>query len=121
VADIAAGQRSPGEPWRIGVGWPDAEGLATILALSDRAVATSSPLATAFGPEAHHLFDPRTGRPAQSWTSVSVIAPTAMRADALSTAIAVAPKPAAETILRAGGGLEAILIDDTRHVTRLRA
>ncbi len=58
----AAGERAPGEPWRIGVGWPDAEGLATVLALSGRAVATSSPLATTFGPEAHHLFDPRTGR-----------------------------------------------------------
>lgn len=119
----ALGNRGAGEPWRVGVGWPDREGLATVLGLSDRAVATSSPLATPFDENAgnHHLFDPRTGRSARGWTSVSVIAPTAMRADALSTAIAVAPKAAAETILKAGGGLEAVLINDDQRVVRIRA
>lgn len=119
----ALGNRSAAEPWRVGVGWPDRKGLAAVLELSDRAVATSSPLATAFDADAatHHLFDPRTGRSASSWTSVSVVAPTAMGADALSTAIAVAPKDAAETILKAGGGLEAILIDGTGRILRVRA
>jgi thiamine biosynthesis lipoprotein len=118
----AYGERAAGAPWRIGVAWPDREGLAAVLSLSDRAIATSSPLATPFDKngEHHHLFDPRTGRSARSWTSVSVVAPSAMRADALSTAIAVAPKAAAEAILGAGGGLEAILIDGER-VFRIRA
>jgi thiamine biosynthesis lipoprotein len=119
----ALGNRVSGEPWRIGVGWPDRKGLATVLALSDRAVATSSPLATPFNANAnnHHLFDPRTGHAARGWTSVSVIAPSAMQADALSTAITVAPKTAAETILETGGGLEAVLIDDDHRVVRIRA
>jgi len=119
----ALGDRAADVPWRVGVGWPDRKGLATVLGLSDRAVATSSPLATTFGADAsnHHLFDPRTGRSARGWTSVSVIAPSAMRADALSTAIAVAPKDAAEAILESGGGLEAILIDNGRRVLRIRA
>lgn len=119
----ARGERAAGEPWRVGVGWPDRQGLAAVLGLSDRAVATSSPLATAFdaGARTHHLFDPRSGRSARGWTSVSVVAATAMRADALSTAIAVAPKAAAEAILKAGGGLEAILVDDGDRVVRIRA
>ncbi len=119
----AAGYRAEGEPWRIGVGWPDGNGLATVLGLSDQAIATSSPLATAFDRDArnHHLFDPRTGRSARSWASVSVIAPTAMRADALSTAIAVAPKDAAETILKTGRGWEAVLIDENDRIIRIRA
>ncbi len=41
-------------------------------------------------------------RSVRGWISVSVIAPTAILADALSTAIAVAPKDAAEAILTAG-------------------
>ena len=94
-----------------------------MLGLSGQAVATSSPLATTFDAqgERHHLFDPRTGRSARSWASVSVIAETAMRADALATAIAVAPEPAAEAILAAGGGSEAILIDRAGRIVRIRA
>ena len=119
----ALGERAAGEPWRVGVAWPDREELATVLGLSDQAVATSSPLATPFDADAktHHLFDPRTGRSVRGWTSVSVIAPTAMYADALSTAIAVAPKDAADAILKAGGGLGAVVVDDDRRVVRIRA
>jgi len=117
------GERDTGQPWRIGVGWPDRAGLATVLALSDSAVATSSPLATRFDADGknHHLFDPHTGRSAHGWTSVSVTAPTAMLADALSTAIAVAPEAAAESILAEGGGEEAILVDRRGRLVRLRA
>jgi len=112
----ALGQRTSGHPWRIGVARPNGHGMATVLSLADRAVATSSPMTTTFDQNGtrHHLFDPRSGRSSQSWESVSVVADTAMRADALSTAIAVAPKSAAKTILADGGGLEAILIDDGR-------
>lgn len=119
----ALGERAAGEPWRIGVAWPDRDVVALVLGLSDQAVATSSPLATIFdaGGERHHLFDPRTGHSARSWASVTVIADTAMRADALATAIAVAAEPAAEAILAAGGGSEAILINRAGRIVRIRA
>ena len=117
------GERDAGQPWRVGVAWPDRAGLATVLTLSDRAVATSSPLATPFDSNGknHHLFDPHSGRSAHGWTSVSVTAPTAVLADALSTAIAVAPEAAAKTILVKGGGEEAILVDRRGRLVRLRA
>ena len=50
-----------------------------------------------------------------------VTAPTAVLADALSTAIAVAPEAAAKTILVKGGGEEAILVDRRGRLVRLRA
>jgi thiamine biosynthesis lipoprotein len=117
------GERDVGQPWRVGVAWPDREGVATVLTLSDRAVATSSPLATPFDVDGknHHLFDPHSGRSAHGWTSVSVTAPTATVADALSTAIAVAPEAAAQTILGKGGGEEAILVDKGGRLVRLRS
>lgn len=117
------GERDAGQPWRVGVARPDRAGVATVLTLSDRAVATSSPLATRFDAHGkyHHLFDPHTGRSAHGWTSVSVTAPTAMVADALSTAIAVAPEAAAKTILANGGGEEAILVDRRGRLVRLRS
>ncbi len=117
------GDKGGGQPWRVGVGWPDGEGVAATLALGDRAVATSSPLATTFDPAgtAHHLFNPATGRSAQSWASVSVVARTALLADALSTAIAVAPEEAAPSLLARGGGEAAILIDRRGRLVRLQA
>ena len=61
------------------------------VALSDRAIATSSPSATVLDPEGAvgHILDPRTGRPDGRWRTVSVSAPSAAVADALSTAFCV--------------------------------
>lgn len=120
----ALGGRTPGEAWRIGIGRPgDSDDLAATLALSDAALATSSPSGFRFDTigERHHLFDPRTGRSATSWAQVSVIAADATTADALSTAIAVAPMDAAESLLAAGGGSEAVLIDAQGRLRRVRA
>ncbi|HYN38810.1 MAG TPA: FAD:protein FMN transferase [Rhodospirillales bacterium] len=119
----AVGERAPGEAWRIGVGRPEGDDIAAVLRLSDAAVATSSPAGFRFDAtgERHHLFDPRTGRSARSWAQVSVVAADATTADALSTAIAVAPMEAAETLLAAGGGREALLIDDQGRLRRIRA
>ena len=63
------------------------------LRLAEAAVATSAPGALRFDPSGrrHHLFDPRTGDSPGWWRSVTVIAPTAEAADALSTGFAVSP------------------------------
>jgi len=99
--------------WRIAIprpGQPDSSMAAFDLAHG--AIATSSGAATAFDRQArhHHLLDPRTGRSAHHHASVSVMAPRALTADALSTALAVAPPAAASSILRAGGGGRALLV-----------
>ncbi|MFY0409307.1 FAD:protein FMN transferase [Solicola sp. PLA-1-18] len=64
---------------------------AELVAVHHGGVATSSTTARrwhrADGP-AHHVVDPRTGRPAQgAWRTVSVWAPTAVEANAASTAM----------------------------------
>ena len=61
------------------------------LQLAEAAVATSAPGALAFdaGTHRHHLFEPRSGDSPGWWRSITVIAPTAEAADALSTAFAV--------------------------------
>jgi thiamine biosynthesis lipoprotein ApbE len=48
-----------------------------------------------------------------------VIAATATIADALSTAIAVAPRDHAATLLRAGGGMAALLFDQDGNTHRI--
>lgn len=63
------------------------------LQLAEAAVATSAPSALTFDAAGrhHHLFDPATGASPRWWRAVTVIAPTAEAADALSTGFAVSP------------------------------
>jgi thiamine biosynthesis lipoprotein len=79
----ALGGRPDGTPWRVGLA-----GAPSPMPLRDRALATSAPLGTVFDVAGRigHVFDPRTGRPGGLWESVTVTAPRAAVADALSTA-----------------------------------
>ncbi len=88
----ALGRHPDGRPWHVGLRHAaEPETVARTVTLTDRAVATSAGIASPFDASGrhHHLFDPATGRPAQAAGQVSVIAPRATMADALSTALAV--------------------------------
>ena len=90
----AIGARPEGTPWRVGLGDPDRPGVLTeTVDLVDRAVATSAGAGFRFDSEGRftHLFDPATGRSPQRYSTVSVMAPTATEADALSTAFSLMP------------------------------
>ena len=90
----ALGRHPEGRPWRVGLRRAaEPETLARTVTLADRAIATSAGIASPFDASGrhHHLFDPATGRPAPGTGQVSVIAPRATMADALSTALAVSP------------------------------
>lgn len=77
-----------------GGGWPVRIASVGDVALEDRALATSAPLGTAFDPAGKigHILDPATGSPEPSaWQQISVAAPSAALADALSTAACLMP------------------------------
>lgn len=67
---------------------------------------------------AHHLIDPRTGKPADGqWRTASVWAPTAVRANTFSTALVATGEAALGRLTLAGH--PARLIDDDGEVTEL--
>lgn len=79
----ALGGRPDGTDWPVTL--PEGR-----MGLRARALATSSPLGTTFDAAGRdgHILDPRTGAPARSgWGAVSLSAPSAALADALSTAL----------------------------------
>jgi thiamine biosynthesis lipoprotein len=79
-----------GTPWRIGIADPKKPWRhSRTVDLAERAIATSGGYGTTFDRAGrhHHLFDPRTGRSAHHYRSVSVMAPDATTADALSTGL----------------------------------
>ena len=100
----ALGNHPSGRPWLVGVVDPlDRGRIATAIRLHDRAVATSAGYGMAFDEARrhHHLFDARTGTSARNYLDVTVTAPDATAADALSTALAVCPPERARACLDA--------------------
>ncbi|TQK07904.1 FAD:protein FMN transferase [Herbaspirillum sp. SJZ107] len=92
-----AGVKGDGQPWWVEIeGVPDAAaaGAQPLLALHGLAVATSGDYRRFYrqhaGGRISHTLDPRSGQPiANGVASCTVIAPTCMAADALSTALTV--------------------------------
>lgn len=85
----ALGPMADGTGWKIGLADPLQFGrLSEILDLKEGAVATSSGSGDIFEATGryHHLIDPKKGMSANHYLSVTVMAPEATMADALSTA-----------------------------------
>jgi FAD:protein FMN transferase len=82
-----SGHRHDGSPWRVGVRHPyQPDALWCILEPQDVAVCTSGGYARRIDTVEHHLLDPHTGRSPRDLVSTTVVALSAMLADALSTA-----------------------------------
>ena len=83
------GQVSDGRPWRIGIRHPRENRLIGQVSLMTGAVSTSGDYDRYFeanGKRYSHILDPRTGWPVEDIFSLTVVAPNATTADALSTA-----------------------------------
>lgn len=92
--NLLVGTPPPGQAaWRIGVKNPmDPSSPFAVLLLAGEAVATSGQgerFVVLGGERFGHVMDPRTGRPAPGPLSATVVAPSAMAADALSTIVEV--------------------------------
>jgi thiamine biosynthesis lipoprotein len=84
-----AGRGPGGGPWSVGIRHPrEDRQLVDTLHVSDLAVCTSGDYERrgAGVDGGHHILDPRTGASAAAAASVTVVAPTAVLADALATA-----------------------------------
>ncbi|MBN2379351.1 FAD:protein FMN transferase [candidate division WOR-3 bacterium] len=93
------GTRSPG--WRIGIRHPRKQGLIGIVKIPRGAIATSGDYENFYiedGIRYHHLIDPSTGEPARKAVSATVIAQTALQADAWATALFVMGKAGIDTL-----------------------
>lgn len=118
----ALGPKPDGQPWQIGVRDPDRIWhLLNRLPLSAGAIATSAASGQQFDAAGrhHHLFDPATGKNTQRYKSVSVWAPTAARADALSTAFTVMAQADIEAFIEADASVGVLLQHKNGRLTKL--
>ncbi|AOH86578.1 thiamine biosynthesis protein ApbE [Sphingomonas panacis] len=96
---LGMGVRPDLDPWWVDIETPPDAGIAPLrVALHGLAVATSGDYV-----RGHHTLDPRTGHPARAVTSLSVLHPSAMIADAWASALTVlGPQAGAALATREG-------------------
>lgn len=98
MGEVMALGTTGGRDWLAAVAAPDGAEVARV-GLSDRALATSSPMGTPIGGGAAHILHPRGLPPC--WSTVAVSAGTAALADALSTAFCLMDRTAIDAALAA--------------------
>jgi thiamine biosynthesis lipoprotein len=89
---VARGEAEPGRAWRVGIRHPDeVDRVAAVLAIRDRAVATSGNYE-----RGDHIADPRSGAAPAGLRSVTVVGPGLAFTDAYATSIFVMGLPGLE-------------------------
>ena len=109
----AISHKPEGDTWRIGIQHPRVPDAHVALAeLDDRFLATSGDYETKFSEDfsSNHIFDPATGRSPTTLSSVTVIAPTGLDADSLSTAIFVLGPDKGLELAASRSGVEALMV-----------
>ncbi len=116
--DIAAGDPPPGETgWRIGIAPINPDDPPTrFVRLANLAISTSGDSRQHLvvgGKRYSHIIDPRTGNGVSGRSSVSVVAPRGMQADALATAVSVlGPEKGLELIRQTKGVVLLMVVED---------
>lgn len=121
----ALAAKPDGSAWHLGLADPrQPERALHTVSVVNQAVATSGGYGTRLDAAGlfTHLIDPHTGRTAPAAESVTVLAPTATQADALSTALSLIPRSRTSerlALLHTQPGCRAICIDSTGTVGEL--
>jgi FAD:protein FMN transferase len=104
---LVHGQRGD-RPWRVGIQHPRKPSYFGFVEVNQGSVATSGDYEHGFeyaGRRYHHIIDPKTGFPSDATASVTVVAPTALWADAVDTAVFIlGPQRGLSALKRAPGG-----------------
>lgn len=107
------GRKPDGDDWTVGVQHPrEPDAFVALTSLQGRSLATSGDYETTFSEDfsTNHIFDPRTGHSPSELASVSIAAPTAMQADALSTAAMVLGADRTLALIESLAEVDALLV-----------
>lgn len=108
-------------PWKVGLQNPEkSEEAIAVMDIEDMAVATSGNYERYFNEAAKvsHISDPRTGYPSQSLMSATVIAGSAMDADAFATALFVLGEEDGMEMIEKLDGVECLIITADKKIIR---
>lgn len=115
------GKQTNGEAWKVAITNPLNKNKAfALLPITDGAVVTSGnyeKYVNFGGKRFTHIIDPRTGYPSTGIISVTVFAPKAELADALSTSVFVMGKDVGLNRINQLPNIECIIIDDNGNIS----
>jgi len=116
------GANERGEPWTIAVRDPSGGPFPDAIRLSDGAVATSGGYEVHYDDarSRHHIVDASTGRSPDRCAGASVVAPDAMTADALATAVFVMGPEAGAAFVERLSGCACLAIGRDGRMTKSR-
>jgi thiamine biosynthesis lipoprotein len=117
--DLYASGRRGDRPWRAAIRDPRGEGNFAAMDLHDTTFSTSGDYERFFiedGRRYHHILDPDTGEPARGSRSVTIVAPRAVIADALSTGVFIMGPEAGMALIEALPDVEGVIVADTGEV-----
>ena len=115
------GMKNLDDPWTVGIQHPrESDVFIAVADLDGRALATSGDYQTTFSADfaKNHIFDPRTGESPTELASASIVAPTGLQADALSTAAMVLGRERTLAYLARLPNVDALLVDKNGNVSR---
>ena len=107
------GRKPNGRNWNVGIQHPrEPDAFVALPTLRGRSLATSGDYETTYSADfsKNHIFDPQTGQSPNELASVSIAAPTAMQADALSTAIFVMGRERGMELIRSLPGVDVFFV-----------
>lgn len=111
------GRRPDDQPWRVGVQDPESPAsIRWVLPLENTTVVTSGDYQRYFeygGQKWHHIIDPKTGYPADSLRSVTIVGDDAAISDAVSTAVFVLGWEKGIKFMEESTDIEGILVGST--------
>ena len=115
--DMKAIGSKNGAPWKVGIQNPQqpSQVLASLTLKSGESVVTSGSYQRYFewqGTSFSHILNPKTGYPAHSFASVTVLHPNAITADAAATALLIAGTAQWETIAQSMGVQYVFAVDE---------
>lgn len=117
----ASGAKPLGLPWTLGIRDPrNAQACTDIVLARDRCIATSGDYEAAFTQDRvhHHIFDPELGDSPPELASVTVLAPSALLADGLSTAFMVMGPKKAHALAGRLPGIDLLTVDKDGRARR---
>ncbi|WP_228894942.1 FAD:protein FMN transferase [Pseudoduganella aquatica] len=117
----ASGMKAPGQLWALGIRDPrDSQSCTDIVLARDRCIATSGDYEAVFTQDRvhHHIFDPERGDSPPELAGVTVLAPSALLADGLSTAFMVMGVKKSHALAGRLPGIDLLTVDKQGNARR---
>ncbi|MDO5058941.1 MAG: FAD:protein FMN transferase [Neisseria sp.] len=123
LADLGEIRAIGNHTWQAGIRKPKTDEILLNVPLRNQALATSGGYGTVLDESGRytHLFDPASGKSTPLYQSISVMANSAARADALSTALAVSPPERLRRIVQKTGGLQVWMVGNNGEIEHLQS